>query len=176
MGNSEKVAKIEVKRLRECHELRISSKGKLFTRHFTNLYLTLPYDELVFINFIVFMSDHINVFKYDTKLLKKFSEAAKRANEIYPSENKVKFNTSIPSLRKSFISMVENGLIIPLVTKYEYMICPSLVYNQDCKSINGVNILDHYIKIYNGAEPVSKLKLFCEQIKESAQLKKYKGR
>lgn len=159
------VTDTEIKSLHYCPDLMAKSCNKSITRHFVNLHLILPYTDLVLLNFIVFMSDSANIIKYDTKLLKQFSKAADRVTEIYSAGSKIEYNTSHPNTRKSFINLIEKGIMVPMKLKGTYMICPSLVYNSNHRLFNGKELLSRYQQAYVSPEPSDALKCFCEEIK-----------
>lgn len=164
-GNSESVISTEIKSLHYCPELMAKSSNKSITRHFVNLHLILPYTDLVLLNFIVFISDSANVIKYDTKLLNQFSKAAERGIELYSADHKIGYNTSHPNTRKSFINLIEKGILVPMKLKGTYMICPSLVYNSNHRLFNGKELLSRYQEVYSSLNPSEALKCLCEEIK-----------
>ncbi len=159
------VLSADIKSLHLCPDLKTTSCNKSITRHFVNLHLTLPYTDLVLLNFIVFMSDSANIIKYNTKLLNQFSKAAERSKEIYSVTNKQEFNTSHPNTRQSFINLIEKGILVPMKIKGTYMICPSLVYNSNHRLFNGKELLSRYHEVYNSPNPSLALKYLCEDIK-----------
>lgn len=165
-GNSEKVIGADIKQLHCCPDLSINSMNKAITRHYVNLHLILSPTELTLLNFIVFISDSINIVKYDMTLLKQFSKASSRAVELYSADSKIAYNTSIPSLRNTFISLVEKGLLVPMKAKGEYMVCPALVFNSNWRLFNIKKILQDYSKAYNSPRPSESLKCLCEDIKK----------
>ncbi len=159
------VLSADIKSLHYCTELMAKSSNKSITRHFVNLHLTLPYTDLVLLNFIVFMSDSANIIKYNTKLLNQFSKAAERSKELYSVTNKQEYNTSHPNTRKSFINLIEKGILVPMKLKGTYMICPSLVYNSNYRLFNGKELLSKYQEVYSSLNPSVALKCLCEEIK-----------
>lgn len=165
-GNSEKVIGADIKQLHCCPDLSIHSMNKSVTRHYINLHFILPPTELTLLNFIVFISDAINVVKYDTTLLKQFDKASNRALELYAAGTKINYNTSMPSLRIAFISLVEKGLLVPMKAKGEYMVCPSLVFNSNWRLFSIKKILADYSKAYNSPHPSESLKCMCQDIKD----------
>lgn len=164
-GNTEKVLSADIKSLHCCPDLKITSINKSITRHYVNLHLILPHTELSLINFLVFISDSVNVFTYETDLLIQFAKASDRAVDLYKAP-KVKYNTSMPSLRNAFMNLVEKGLLVPLKDKGKYMICPSLVYSSNRSLFSAKKILSDYKECYNSPNPSLSLKSMCEDIKD----------
>lgn len=165
-GNNERVVSVDIKKLHLCPDLSVTSMNKSITRHYVNLHYILNPTELSFLNFTVFISNAINVFKYDTNLLKQFEMATGMARELYSADSKIHYNTSIPSLRNAFVSLVERGLFVPMNKKGMYMICPAIVYNSNWRLFNIKKILQDYSKAYNSPHPSLSLKSMCEDIKK----------
>jgi hypothetical protein len=165
-GNTEKVLGADIKQLHCCPDLSIHSMNKSVTRHYINLHLILNPTELTLLNFIVFISDAINVVKYDINLLKQFDKASSRARELYAADTKIHYNTSMPSLRTTFIGLVEKGLLVPMKDKGTYMVCPALVFNSNYRLFNIKKILQDYSKAYNSQHPSESLKSMCQDIKD----------
>lgn len=165
-GNTEKVLSADIKSLHCCPDLKITSINKSITRHYVNLHLILPHTELTLINFLVFISDSVNVFSYSTELLEQFTKASSRAADLY-KVGAIKYNVSVPSLRNAFIGLVEKGLLVPLKNKGMYMVCPSLVYSSNRSLFSGKKILRDYQNCYNSPYPSLSLKSMCQDIKET---------
>lgn len=129
-GNTKKVEQCGLKELYPCQELLIPSTNKRFTRHYSNVGFYLPPSEYVLFNWLVYYSDQVNVITYSAELLKLYDKACSLAIKIYKPE-KVTYTTSMDSVRDSFISLVEKGLIIKMSAKSKYMMNPYMVFSNN---------------------------------------------
>jgi len=166
LGNTKLVEQSKLKCLYITQQLSTHSENKRMTRHFTNACLYLPQSDYVLFSWLVYSSDLANVITYSTELLKMFQKATERAIEIY-GVDKVCYNTNIRNTRKSFISLVEKGLLIKLTNKSQYMINPYMVYSHNDRVYSPRNGHKAYLKIvneFNGEDLANELTKLCDNI------------
>lgn len=140
--------------------LKLGSYGKRISRHYVNLGLILHPDHYALFNFLVYMSDLSNTFKYSTLLLRQFRKASIISSEIYKVP-KVKYATSLPTTRKSFIYLVENCLIIKLNKPGYYMINPYLVYSSNQDILPNAKHIKECEKIMSEDDPIKLMQDYC---------------
>jgi hypothetical protein len=121
-----KINKIAVSQPWEFPPLSPGGTGKIITRHFTNLVLTLHRDPLALLSFLIYQSGPDNTVQYSTKLLKQFDAAVTLIQERH---HKKKISKSLPSARRSFKLLIEYGMVYPAGKKL-YLINPRLCYSK----------------------------------------------
>jgi hypothetical protein len=138
-GNTNKVKSAELKILLITEELCNKSLDKVFTRHFCNLHLHLDRTELALITWLPYMSNHLNVFEYSTKLMEQFKKASIRADELYKRGER--YGITVHRSSNAFVSLIEKGLVIRL-SDGKYIVSPFLVYH---KTHEGKEIQERYL-------------------------------
>nr|WP_298656621.1 hypothetical protein [uncultured Flavobacterium sp.] len=123
--------------------LKVSKHRRVMTKHFCNLALWLPSNELALLNFLVYQTDADNTFKYSAHLMKQFEKARIAAFEEYQAG--IGFRMTEGLHRRSFINLEQQGLIIRCKKKYIWMLNPLLSYQTDVISVKNFNqIQDKY--------------------------------
>lgn len=141
-------------------KLRIQSLDKRFSRHWCNLALTLPPNELSLFSWLVYMSDRKNSFKWTDLLSKQYQKASKLAVEYYKIEN-IHYSISGKSVYASFRWLIDRGLIIKMTDKKRYMINPVIVYPA---SMKGADIQKEYLERTSRHDIEKELKEMCDNI------------
>lgn len=90
-------------------KLSRAKSDRVITKHFVNLSLVLPRGEFSLLTWLIYQSDIHNRVEYSITLLKRYQLACKYALEEYNGTNPPK---SIPSLRKAYNSLLEQGYIV----------------------------------------------------------------
>lgn len=167
-GNTKLIESITLKEVYPKQDLANKGAGKLFTRHFNNIYLYLDPTECALFSWLVGYSDGINTFTYSTILLRQFDKASDRAMEIY-GVDKVKYKTSRDNARTALISLIEKGLIIRISGKNRFMINPYVVFTNDKNRFYKIPRHKEYLEIvnkYSGQELQNKLTELCNSIEK----------
>lgn len=168
-GNTKLIESITLKELLPKQELYDHSTTKSFTRHWCNIFLYLDPTECALFSWLVGYSDQVNVFTYSTTLLKQFDKASDRAMEIY-GVDKVKYKTSRDNARKTFISLVEKGLLIRIKGKNRFMINPYIVYSGNPRKFSRASKHREYLSIVKNTSAdklESELTEYCNNIEKT---------
>lgn len=127
-GNTRIVTKTDLKRIWDTPILSPGGTGRIFTKHFINLVLTLDNDILYLFSFLIYQSGHDNTIKYSSRLLIKFAPAVNSLKEKYSATKRIK--TSQRVLREHFKYLIENGLVLPTNKYNVYLINPNFAYSK----------------------------------------------
>lgn len=115
---------------------------RVITKHYTNLLLWLPHEEMAILTWLIYRSKADNVVEYSTHLLEQYSESIKQASLMYMGKGDLK--TSIVYHRNNIRRLINKGLLIDAGKKL-LMINPMITYNPDV--INGKRykeVMDRY--------------------------------
>lgn len=168
LGNTKIVEYTTLKELYITQHLSVHSENKKFTRHFTNTAFYLEPTDYTLFSWLVYYSDSANVFTYSAELLRMYDKASDRAIEIYGAD-KIHYKTSISNARKSFISLIEKGLIIKLSAKSQYMINPYMVYSSNDRIYPPKKMSQMYLDVvnkYKDEELTKELTNLCDSIQK----------
>lgn len=102
------------KSLPHCPPLSSHKQTKIITKHFTNAAVYLPRTELSLFSWLIYQSGADNSFTYSTHLLNKYKQYLIHLSVEY----NIDLPTSIQTLRKHMISLIERGYIIPCGGKH----------------------------------------------------------
>lgn len=154
--NSAIVSKTKTKSLPNFPVLSVGKTKRVFTRHFCNLALWLSPDEFALLSFLVYSASADNTIKYSTRLLEKFIEAGNQAlcEYVHPDCENL-FSRNLILRRKSFVSLVEKGLLLHTAKRHYFLINPMLTY--ESQIINNKQY-EEFQKYYQGrsAEEITK--------------------
>lgn len=126
--NTKLIQSTKTKSLPHLPVLVVGKHRRVFTKHYSNLSLWLPGDELSLISFLIYDTETLadNSFEYSTELLNRFIAAFREANLQY---NGVSTSKKLVRVRGCFKNLIERGLILNAGKRY--MINPMLTYNSD---------------------------------------------
>lgn len=129
MGNTKLISESKTKSLPHFPVLEVGKHRRVFTKHFTNLSLWLPGDELQLLSYLIYDVDTLadNTFVYSTQLLNRFIAAFREANLQYCDKEVSKNPTQV---RRCLKNLIERGLILN-AGKNRFMINPMLMYSAD---------------------------------------------
>lgn len=130
MGNTKLISESKTKSLPHLPVLSVGKHRRVFSRHYTNLSLWLPLEELQLLSYLIYDSNTLadNTFVYNTELLKRFIAAFREANNQYLG---VSTNKNLTQARRCLKNLIERGLILQTGTKNKLMINPLLTYSAD---------------------------------------------
>ncbi len=129
MTNTKLIQNAKTEKLPLFPELSVGKTRRTFSKHYTNLSLWLPQDELQILNFLVYETLSDNTFTYSTFLLARYSSAVKVANMQY---NGVSVYKSESDTRRCIHQLIRKGCLLQTGIKNRIMINPCLTYNLDC--------------------------------------------
>ncbi len=98
-------------------------QNKTVSKHFTNLAAYCDGSQFTMLCWLLYESDGEYRVRYSTRLLEKFSAHLKAIKLEYGAGEQ----GSVPTLRKVFKRLIENGYLIPAETSYIYHLNPMLV-------------------------------------------------
>lgn len=127
MANTELVIKTQLKCLWDLPKLSLPGTGRILTKHFTNLCLTLPNDHLALFSFLIYQSGTNNSIDYTSSLLEKYKTAVELSAKKY-GEKKLKIS-KVP-VRRSFQFLIENGFLLRTGYKRTFLINPKFSYHK----------------------------------------------
>jgi len=174
--NSKLIQNTKTKSLPHFPELSTGKHRRVFSRHFTNLSLWLPHDELQLLNFLCYDNDTLanNTFLYSTQLLNRFIAAVKEANLVYDGGYMTLKN--LTHTRRCLKNLIERGLILQTGTKNKLMISPMLTYNCDIlnnKKYKEIQDLYQNINVTSASLITNKFSILVSEFLESKK-KNYK--
>lgn len=123
------ISNTKTKSLPKFPELTTGKTSRLVTKHFTNLPLWLSFDEVAFMNWLVYQIKANNTFRYSTRLLNQYCSSIRAGREQYGvMYYEVKITANIINSRKTLEGLIEKGLILPTSRKNNLMVNPMLTY------------------------------------------------
>jgi hypothetical protein len=113
-------------------ELTSNKSSRVVTKHFTNLAMYLPADELALINWLIYQCRADNTFEYSQFLITKYSNTVVLANKEYTQvEGKhLHIKVSGQAVRDVLERLIRNGLVLASGKK-KMMVSPMLTYRAD---------------------------------------------
>ncbi len=129
MANSKLIQNAKTEKLPLFPELSVGKTRRTMTKHYTNLSLWLPQDELQILNFLVYETLSDNTFIYSTFLLERYLSAVKVANMQYCGVSVYK---SESDTRRCIHQLIRKGCLLQTGIKNRIMVNPCLTYNLDC--------------------------------------------
>ena len=108
-------------------ELSQSGSGRIMTKHYANLAMTLEENKLALLSFLVYQSRIDNSIVFTSALMLRYQTAVKSSQKLYNSPKRLKL--SLPNTRRCFKQLVSDGLILTYNHK-TYLINPNLTFSK----------------------------------------------
>jgi len=166
--NPKPISSSRTKSLPNFPVLKVGKHRRVTTKHFTNLPLWLPSDELEVISFVIYRLKADNTFKYSTELLNQLLAARLQARMEY--DRKGWYSPLVlAGARKALKSLIERGLILHTDRKGHLMVNPMLTYECDIISKKSYNEI---MEVYQGGDVNKVVELFSSLVSTFLESKK----
>jgi hypothetical protein len=107
--------------------LAANNAQNVITKHFVNTALYLPAESVSLLMWLIYQSNADNSFKYEEKLVAKYSKSVKAAEKQYGSTGKIRVDFKV--VRTIFKQLIETGYILPTDEQAVFIINPMLTYH-----------------------------------------------
>lgn len=128
----ETITKAKAETLHDFRELSIHKSNRVITKNFAVYLSGCDQKERRMICFLLFEANRYNVIKFSNQLLERFGAYVQVVQEKFGND-KGALNASRPSARKTFLSMISTGILIPISEKkLFFLVNPALIYYTEC--------------------------------------------
>jgi len=94
-----------------------------------NTALYLHSEELSLLTWLIYQCGADNSFKYEEKIVVRYSAAIKAANFLYNPNNPIKLRVDLKAIRAVFVRLIEKSLILKTKESAVFIINPMLTYH-----------------------------------------------
>jgi len=94
-----------------------------------NTALYLHSEELSLLTWLIYQCGADNSFKYEEKLVVRYSAAIKVANELYNANKPIKLRVDLKVIRGLFVRLIEQGFLLSTKEQAVFIINPMLTYH-----------------------------------------------
>jgi hypothetical protein len=132
MANTKIVERTETLILPDYPPLADGKKGRILTKHLVNLSLILDQSHYCLLSWLIYQSSADNAITYSGGLLKQYVAAVKAADKYYQSLPRSinHLYIGLPKNRQLFMSLINQGLLLPTTKPKIFIINPNLTYNR----------------------------------------------
>lgn len=130
-------------------ELATHKTSRIFTKHYTNLFIYMNQNELSLLTWLVYESGPDNTIDFNIDLVRRYRASVFAAIKQYKSTRRV--NTSINAIKSDFKCLVIGGYLLA-VDGSEYLINPMLTHVNYLNKKQYKEVQSKYQSIESGPE------------------------